>query len=137
MAKVVNVITPFFFSENEPYMIVLFIEEFENKFRTAACSNPRYWAVYNVKKIYLELTVYEAKIRFIEEMRVGQSEEINLRKFTISDLTDNEYTSVSYSATNSKEQDFRIGVYDDYNERETAKKILNLFVKHRLLELGD
>jgi len=137
MAKVVKVITPVFFSEKEPYMVVLFVEEFENKFRTAMCSNPRYIAIYDVHKFHPELNVFEAKERFMEEMRVGQSEKINLRIFTISNLTDNEYTSVRYSATNSKEQDFRIGVYDDYNERETAKKILNLFVKHRLLELGD
>ena len=114
MAKVVNVITPFFFSENEPYMVV-----------------------YDVRKIYPDLTTFEAKESFLEEMRVGQSEEINLRKFTISDLTDNEYTSVRYSATNSKEQDFRIGVYDNFDKRETAKKILNLFVKHGVLTLCD
>lgn len=137
MAKVVNVITPFFFSENEPYMVVYFVEEFENKFRTAACSNPRYMVVYDVRKIYPDLTTFEAKESFLEEMRVGQSEEINLRKFTISDLTDNEYTSVRYSATNSKEQDFRIGVYDNFDKRETAKKILNLFVKHGVLTLCD
>ena len=137
MAKVVRVITPIFFSENEPYVIVLFVEEFENKFRTAMCSNPRYIAIYDVHKFHPELNVFEAKERFMEEMRVGQSEEINLREFTISDLTDNEYTSVRYSATYSKEQDFRIGVYDNYNERETAKKVLNLFLKHHLLRLCD
>lgn len=137
MAKVVKVITPVFFSENEPYVIVLFVEEFENKFRTAMCSNPRYIAIYDVHKFHPELNVFEAKERFMEEMRVGQSEEINLRIFTISNLTDNEYTSVRYSATNSKEQDFRIGVYDDYNERETAKKVLNLFIKHHLVRLCD
>ena len=137
MAKVVNVITPFFFSENEPYMIVYFVEEFENKFRTAMCSNPRYIAIYNVHEFQPELNIFEAKERFMEEMRVGQSEEINLREFTISDLTNNEYTSVRYSATYSKEQDFRIGVYDNYNERETAKKVLNLFLKHNMIRLCD
>jgi len=130
MAKVVRVITPMFFSENEPYVIVLFVEEFENKFITAMCSNPRYIAIYDVHKFHPELNV-------LEEMRVGQSEEINLREFTISDLTNNEYTSVRYSATNSKEQDFRIGVYDGYNERETAKKVLNLFLKHHMIRLCD
>ena len=137
MAKVVKVITPVFFSEKEPYMVVLFVEEFENKFRTAMCSNPRYIAIYDVHKFHPELNVFEAKERFMEEMRVGQSEEINLREFTISDLTNNEYTSVRYSATNSKEQDFRIGVYDGYNERETAKKVLNLFLKHHMIRLCD
>ena len=137
MAKVVRVITPMFFSENEPYVIVLFVEEFENKFITAMCSNPRYIAIYNVHEFQPELNIFEAKERFMEEMRVGQSEEINLREFTISDLTDNEYTSVRYSATYSKEQDFRIGVYDNYNERETAKKVLNLFLKHNMIRLCD
>ena len=137
MAKVVRVITPVFFSENEPYVIVLFVEEFENKFRTAMCSNPRYIAIYDVHKFHPELNVFEAKERFMEEMRVGQSEEINLREFTILDLTDNEYTSVRYSATYSKEQDFRIGVYKGYNERETAKKVLNLFLKHHMIRLCD
>ena len=137
MAKVVRVITPVFFSENEPYVIVLFVEEFENKFRTAMCSNPRYIAIYDVHKFHPELNVFEAKERFMEEMRVGQSEEINLREFTILDLTDNEYTSVRYSATYSKEQDFRVGVYEGYNERETAKKVLNLFLKHHMIRLCD
>lgn len=137
MAKVVNVITPFFFSENEPYMIVYFVEEFENKFRTAMLSNPRYIVVYDVRKIYPDLTTYEAKESFLEEMKIGHREEINLREFSISDLTNNEYTSVRYSATNSKEQDFRIGVYDGYNERETAKKVLNLFLKHHMIRLCD
>ncbi len=137
MAKVVNVITPFFFSENEPYMIVYFVEEFENKFRTAMLSNPRYIVVYDVRKIYPDLTTFEAKESFLEEMKIGHREEINLREFSISDLTDNEYTSVRYSATYSKEQDFRIGVYDNYNERETAKKVLNLFLKHHLIRFCD
>ena len=135
MAKVVNVITPFFFSENDPYMIVLFVEEFENKFRTATCSNPRYMVVYDVRKVYPKLTAFEAKESFINEMRIGHSEEINLREFSISDLTNNKYSSVI--SRNGKEQSFRIGYYDNFDERETAKKILNLFIKHRVLEFGD
>ena len=135
MAKVVNVITPFFFSENEPYMIVYFVEEFENKFRTAACSNPRYMVVYDVRKIYPDLTTFEAKESFLEEMKIGHREEINLREFSISDLTNNKYSSVI--SRNGKEQSFRIGYYDNFDERETAKKILNLFIKHRVLEFGD
>lgn len=135
MAKVVNVITPFFFSENEPYMIVYFVEEFENKFRTAACSNPRYMVVYDVRKIYPDLTTFEAKESFLEEMKIGHREEINLREFSISDLTNNKYSSVI--SRNGKEQSFRIGYYDNFDERETAKKILNLFIKHRVLEFAD
>lgn len=135
MAKVVNVITPFFFSENEPYMIVYFVEEFENKFRTAACSNPRYMVVYDVRKIYPDLTTFEAKESFLEEMEIGHREEINLREFSISDLTNNKYSSVI--SRNGKEQSFRIGYYDNFDERETAKKILNLFIKHRVLEFAD
>ena len=135
MAKVVNVITPFFFSENEPYMIVYFVEEFENKFRTAACSNPRYMVVYDVRKIYPDLTTFEAKESFLEEMEIGHREEINLREFSISDLTNNKYSSVI--SRNGKEQSFRIGYYDNFDERETAKKILNLFVKHGVLTLCD
>lgn len=135
MAKVVRVITPFFFSENEPYMIVYFVEEFENKFRTAACSNPRYIVVYDVRKIYPDLTTFEAKESFLEEMKIGHREEINLREFSISDLTNNKYSSVI--SRNGKEQFFRIGYYDSFDERETAKKILNLFIKHRVLEFGD
>lgn len=135
MAKVVNVITPFFFSENEPYMIVYFVEEFENKFRTAMLSNPRYMVVYDVRKIYPDLTTFEAKESFLEEMKIGHREEINLREFSISDLTNNKYSSVI--SRNGKEQSFRIGYYDNFDERETAKKILNLFIKHRVLEFGD
>ena len=135
MAKVVNVITPFFFSENEPYMIVYFVEEFENKFRTAACSNPRYMVVYDVRKIYPDLTTFEAKESFLEEMKIGHREEINLREFSISGLTNNKYSSVI--SRNGKEQSFRIGYYDNFDERETAKKILNLFVKHGVLTLCD
>ena len=137
MALVSKVITPFFFSEKEPYMFVLFVEEFENKFRTAVCSNPRYIVVYDVRKIYPELTISEAKKCFTEEMRVGHREEINLRKFTISDLTNNEYSSVQFSSTYGKEECFRIGTYDNFDERETAKMILNLLVKHRLLRLSN
>jgi len=135
MAKVVNVITPFFFSENEPYMIVYFVEEFEKKFRTAACSNPRYMVVYDVRKIYPDLTTFEAKESFLEEMKIGHREEINLREFSISDLTNNKYSSVI--SRNGKEQSFRIEYYDNFDERETAKKILNLFVKHGVLTLCD
>ena len=116
-------------------MIVYFVEEFENKFRTAACSNPRYMVVYDVRKIYPDLTTFEAKESFLEEMKIGHREEINLREFSISDLTNNKYSSVI--SRNGKEQSFRIGYYDNFDERETAKKILNLFIKHRLLELGD
>lgn len=135
MAKVVKVITPFFFSENEPYMIVLFVEEFENKFITAMCSNPRYIAIYDVHKFHPELNVFEAKESFLEEMKIGHREEINLREFSISDLTNNKYSSII--SRNGKEQSFRIGYYDNFDERETAKKILNLFIKHRVLEFGD
>ena len=137
MAKIAKVITPVFFSEKEPYMIVLFVEEFENKFRTAVCSNPHYIVVYDVRKIYPELTIFEAKKCFIEEMRIGHREEINLRKFAISDLTNNEYSSVCFSSTYGKEEYFRIAIYDNFDERETAKMVLNLFVKHRLLRLSD
>ena len=138
MALVSKVITPFFFSEKEPYMFVLFVEEFENKFRTAVCSNPRYIAVYDVRKyIYPKLTISEAKNCFTEEMRVGHREEINLREFTISDLTNNEYSSVRFSSTYAKEEYFRVAIYDNFDERETAKMILNLLVKHRLLRLSN
>lgn len=133
MAIVVKVTTPFFFSENEPYMIVLFVKEFKNKFKTAALSNPRYVVVYDMQKIYPELSVFAAKERFIEEMRIGHSEELNLHDFAVSDLTNNKYSSVI--SRNGKEQFFRIGCYDNFDEHKTAVKILDLFVKHRVLTL--
>lgn len=137
MAKVVNVITPSFFSEEEPYMIVLYIEEFENKFRTAAHTNPRYFTVYDVRKIYPDLTAFEAKECFKEEMRIGHREEIKLHKFTISDLTDNQYSFVQFLSKYDTEKYFRIAIYKSFDERATAKKVLNLFIKHRLLILSD
>ena len=70
MALVSKVLTPFFISEKDPYMLVFFIEEFESSFRTGSCENSRYMQVYDLRKIYPELTnVYDVKNRFVEEMK--------------------------------------------------------------------
>lgn len=110
MAIVSKVITPLFFSEKEPYMIVLFVEESENqsvnKFKIAALSTPRYLTIYDVRKLYPELTVYEAKSLFIKEMNVGRREEINLHEFTISELTAGKHFSVRRSSVYGKRNTF-------------------------------
>lgn len=137
MAKVVNVITPFFFSENEPYMIVLFVEEFENKFRTAMSSNPRYIVVYDVRKIYPDLNTFEAKESFLEEMEIGHREEIYLHEFSISDLTDGKHSSIRGYSFSGYETHFRVGSYYVDNARETAKEILHFCINHKIYKWDD
>lgn len=63
MAIVSKVITPLFFSQEEPYVVVLFAEKYENRFQIGAANSPfRYMQVYDLQKIYPELeSVYEAK----------------------------------------------------------------------------
>lgn len=138
MAIVSKVLTPRFFSEREPYVFVFFVEEFESHFRTGSCANPRYMQVYDLKKIYPEITnVYEAKTRFVEEMEVGNREPINLHEFKISDLTNGKHSVVRYSYTNNEETHLRVGVYGDDNAREVAKKMLVFCIKHRFFEWDD
>ena len=137
MAIVSKVIMPRFFSQKEPYMIVLFVEEYENRFQIGACDGPRYMQVYDLQKIYPELeNVYEAKKRFIEEMKVGNREPIKLYDFTISDLTDGNHTSVQ-SMFSSKETHLRVGVYDNNNERVVAKRMLYFCIDHSLFKWND
>ena len=138
MAIVSKVITPFFFCENKPYMVVFFVEEFENRFQTGSCENPRYIQVYDVKKLYPELAnVYEAKTRFIKEMKVGNREPINLHEFMISDLTDGEHLFIRGSYINGKETHLRVGVYDYNNEREVAKRMLSFCIIHGIFKWDD
>ncbi|MBR3625853.1 MAG: hypothetical protein IKN48_05885 [Bacteroidaceae bacterium] len=136
MAIVSKVITPHFYSEKEPYMIVLFVEESENqtvnKFKIATLSTPRYLTIYDVRKLYPELTTYEAVIRFKEEMKVGNHEPINLHTFKISDLTDGEHLYIRSSSVYGKETDLRVAIYDIFDKRETAKKILAFCIKHQI-----
>lgn len=120
MAIVYKVKTPLFFSEEEPYMFVFFVEEYDNKFRNGACDSPRYMQVYDLRKIYPELkAVEEAKNRFVEEMKVGNREPITLHEFTIFDLTDGKHSFVR-STFYGKETHLWVGVYDNNNERVVA-----------------
>jgi len=137
MAIVSKVITPIFFSQKEPYMIVLFVEEYENRFQIGAADNPRYMQVYDLQMIYPELeSIYEAKKLFIEEMKVGNREPIKLCDFTISDLTDGKHTSI-LSMSHGKETYLRVGVYDNNNEREVAKRMLEFCIEHRFFKWDD
>ena len=132
MATVAKVIAPPFYCEKEPYIIVFFVEETENKFKIAALSTPRYLTIYDVRKLYPELNAYEAVIRFKEEMKVGNHEPINLHTFKISDLTDGEYLYIRSSSVYGKETHLRVAIYDFFDERETAKKILYFCIKHQI-----
>lgn len=137
MAIVCKVITPLFFSPKEPYMIVLFVEEYENILQIGACDSPRYMQVYDVQKIYPKIgNVYEAQKRFVEEMKVGNREPIKLYDFTISDLTDGYYTSVQ-SMFSSKETHLRVGVYENNNERDVAKRMLSFCIDYSLFKWND
>jgi hypothetical protein len=138
MAIVSKVITPLFFSEKEPYMFVRFVEEFESRFRTGSCENPSYIQVYDLMKIYPDLkNVYEAKTRFIEEMKVGNHEPVNLHEFKISDLTNGNHLAIRGSYSNNKETHLRVGVYDDNNEREVAVRMLYFCIDHRFFKWDD
>lgn len=132
MATVAKVIAPPFYCEKEPYIIVFFVEETENKFKIAALSTPRYLTIYDVRKLYPELNAYEAVIRFKEEMKVGNHEPINLHTFKISDLTDGEHLYIRSSSVYGKETHLRVAIYDFFDERETAKKILYFCIKHQI-----
>ena len=132
MAIVAKVIAPPFYCEKEPYIIVFFVEEAENKFKIAVLSTPRYLTIYDVRKLYPELTAYEAVIRFKEEMKVGNHEPINLHTFKISDLTDGEHLYIRSSSVYGKETHLRVAIYDFFDERETAKKILYFCIKHQI-----
>ena len=137
MALVSKVITPFFFSEKEPYMIVLFKKDSVNKFQAVACSSPCYRQIYDLRKIYPDLTdVYEAKTCFMEEMKVGRHEPINLFDFTISDLTDGKHLAIRGYSFFEYETLFRVGSYYD-NARETAKEILYFCVNHKIYKWDD
>lgn len=134
MAIVSKVTTPLFFSQEEPYMVVHFVEEYDNRFQIGAGDSPRYMQVYDLQKIFPKLeSVYEAKKQFIEEMKVGNREPIKLRDFTISDLTDGKHTSV-ISMLHGKETYFRVGVYDNNNERDVAKRMLDFCIEHRFFK---
>lgn len=138
MALVSKVLTPFFFSEKEPYMIVFFNKEYDFRFRTGACENQKYMQVYDLRKIYPELTnVYEAQTRFVEEMKVGNHEPINLHEFKISDLTNGIHLTVRVSYSYGKEAYLRVGVYDNNNEREVAKRMLEFCIEHRFFKWDD
>ena len=132
MAIVAKVIAPPYYCEKEPYIIVFFVEEAENKFKIAVLSTPRYLTIYDVRKLYPELTAYEAVIRFKEEMKVGNHEPINLHTFKISDLTDGEHLYIRSSSVYGKETHLRVAIYDFFDERETAKKILYFCIKHQI-----
>ena len=136
MATVAKVIAPPFYCEKEPYIIVFFVEETENKFKIAALSTPRYFTIYDVRKLYPELTAYEAKNLFIKEMYIGRREEINLHEFTISKLTAGKHLSVR-SSVYVNETYFRVAVYDEYDEYKTAKKILAFCINYHLLGWND
>ncbi|MBO4841030.1 MAG: hypothetical protein J5524_09000 [Bacteroidaceae bacterium] len=137
MALVSKVITPFFFSEKEPYMFVLFIKESENKFQAGACLNPRYLQIYDLRKIYPDISdIYEAQTYFKEEMEVGRHEPIDLFDFTISDLTDGKHSAIRGYSFFEYETHFRVGSYYD-NARETAKEILHFCVNHKIYKWYD
>lgn len=138
MALVSKVITPFFFSEKEPYMIVLFKKDSVNKFQAAACSSPCYRQIYDLRKIYPDITdVYEAQTRFKEEMKVGHHEAINLFEFSISDLTDGKYFAIRSTSVREIETQFRVGSYDVNNGRMVAKEILYFCVNHKIYKWDD
>ena len=120
MATVAKVIAPPFYCEKEPYIIVFFVEETENKFKIAALSTPRYLTIYDVRKLYPELTTYEAVIRFKEEMKVGNHEPINLHTFKISDLTDGEHLYIRSFSVYGKETDLRVAIYDIFDKRDSV-----------------
>ena len=72
MAIVAKVLTPDFFSKDEPYKFVFFVEELKPIYRSGACTNPRYMQVYDLRLIYPEASdVYEAKTLFMEEITNG------------------------------------------------------------------
>jgi len=138
MARVSKVITPFFFSEKEPYMIVLFKKDSVNKFQAGACKSLHYIQIYDLRKIYPDITdVYEAKTCFIEEMKVGNHEAINLFDFTISDLTDGKYFAIRSTSVRETENHFRVGSYDANNGRVVAKEILYFCVNHKIYKWDD
>lgn len=130
MAIVSKVTTPLFFSQEEPYMVVHFVEEYDNRFQIGAGDSPRYMQVYDLQKIFPKLeSVYEAKKQFIEEMKIGNREPIKLCDFTISDFKDGKHTSV-LSMSHGKETYLRVGVYDNNNERDVAKRMLDFCIEH-------
>ena len=138
MAIVSNVLTPHFFSEQEPYMFVFFVEEYESVFRTGACDNPLYMQVYDLRKIYPELSnVYEAKRRFIVEMTIGNHEQIKLFEFKISDLTDGKHLSIRYTTQYGNETYLRVGVYDGNDEHTVAKRMLDFCIAHNFFKWDD
>lgn len=77
-----------------------------------------------------------AKKLFIEEMKVGNREPIKLCDFTISDLTDGKHTSI-LSMSHGKERYLRVGVYDNNNERNVAKRMLEFCIEHRFFKWDD
>ena len=88
-----------------------------------------------MRKIYPELiNVYEAQTRFIEEMKVGNHEPINLHEFNISDLTNGIHLTVRASYSYEKEAYLRVGVYDNNIEREVAKRMLDFCIEHRFFK---
>lgn len=138
MALVSKVITPFFFSEKEPYMIVLFKKDSVNKFQAAACSSPCYRQIYDLRKIYPDISdIYDAKTCFMEEMEVGRQEPIHLFDFTISDLTDGKHFAIRSTSVREIETQFRVGSYDVNNGRMVAKEILYFCVNHKIYKWDD
>lgn len=137
MAIVCEVKTPLFFSESKPYMIVLFVEEYENRFRIGSCDSPRYLQIYDLRIIYPELKdVYEAKKHFVEEMKIGNREPLKLCKFLISDLTDGKHSSIR-STLFGKELYLWVGVYDNNNEVDVAKRMLSFGINHGIFKWDD
>ena len=138
MAIVAKVLTPDFFSKDEPYMFVFFVEELKPIYRSGACTNPRYMQVYDLRLIYPEASdVYEAKTLFMEEITKGFREAIKLHEFKISDLTNGKHTSVHNSYLDGTETHMRVGVYDGYNALGVAKKILYFCIEHRFFRWDD
>lgn len=73
------------------------------------------------------------KKQFIEEMKIGNREPIKLCDFTISDFKDGKHTSV-LSMSHEKETYLRVGVYDNNNERDVAKRMLDFCIEHRFFK---
>lgn len=135
MATVYKVTTPSFFSDKEPYMIVHFVKDYKNRFRIGALDSPYYIQVYDLRKIYPEAkNVYDAKKRFVEEVKVGNYEPINLYEFAISDLTDGKHSYIQEGVFCKKESQLRVGVYDNNNERDVAKRMLSFGINHKLFK---
>ena len=140
MAIISNVIVPPFFSEKRPFVLVQFIEEFENPLQTAITSNPPYFNFFNVKKLYPNFVyIHDAVELFKKEYHKGYREDIKLYKFSIKDLTQGLHTKIEYLNTHNRyvNDNIRIATYEWLEPRHAAQEILEFCIENRFFDWND